>query len=160
MFLYIRGSRGLEGGKKNLKRIFFKATVFRIWLTSQPPLVTDWVSGSYLSLCLPVSIFPVSSCHGNGSLIWHDSASLLFFLSCTQPGVSGCSDRDEESGWGQRHLTLPPSVPHIWLVWHRVAAAETKLQTDSGKIRCLCRFDSSPPSCSLDYQGFKLKTSP
>lgn len=30
MFLYIRGSGGLEGEKKILKRIFFKATVFRV----------------------------------------------------------------------------------------------------------------------------------
>lgn len=63
---------------------------------------------------------------------------LLFLLSCTQPAVSGGSDRDEESGRGQRHPTLPPPVPHLGLLRHRVAAAETKLQAESGEIRCVC----------------------
>lgn len=56
-------------------------------------------------------------------------------LSPFQPAISGCPDGDEEGRWGQCHLTMPPSVPIIQLSGHRVATAETKLQTESGEIR-------------------------
>lgn len=63
------------------------------------------------------------------------STSLLLFLSSTQPAVSGCSDGDEESRRGQRHLAVSPSVPVVQPARHRVAPAETKLQTESGEKR-------------------------
>lgn len=100
-----------------------------------------FLSHFLLSACF-LSIEFVSCFSGASSLIWHLSPSPLFILSYTQPAVSGSWDRDEKSGWGQCHLTLPPSVPVVRLTWHRVAAGETKVQTERGEIRFLYLSDS------------------
>lgn len=75
---------------------------------------------------------------------------LCFSLSSSpiQSAVSAGSDGDEEGGWGQRHVTLPPPVPIVQLAWHRVAVAETKFQTESGEI-IFCPCWSKPSHFGL-----------
>lgn len=140
--------------------------LFRVCV-AQPPSDTDWDSLAVFShfnfstfsalFCFLSAAFGQSSERAS-VLIWHLSTSLPL-LSSTQPAVSGCSDGDEESGWGQRHLTMPPSVPVVQLTWHWVATAETKLQTESGEIRFLFLPLSSPFHCNMVCQGLNWKES-
>lgn len=88
----------------------------------------------------PLHLPLVSSSDRASVPIWHLSTSSLPHhslpspLSSTQSAVSRCPDGDEEGCWGQCHLTMPPPIPIIRLSWHRVATAETKLQTESGEM--------------------------
>lgn len=136
-------------------------------VASQQPSDSDRDSESHLSLRLSVSVsstamfwLPIRSLclsagfififFQAGVLIWH--LCLLLLLSPTRPAAGGHSDGDEESGRGQRHLAVPPPVLVVRLPGHRVAAAETKLQAESGRDSRLDHADLFRSRCG-DVRG-------
>lgn len=128
-----------------------------VWDISQICQLTGILG--HISPCLSVSISSVGTVllpiHSICLLsqVWIESAvpSWLLsplsipLLSFTQPAVGGGPNGDEEGGWGQCHLTVPPSVPVIQLSGHRVAPAEAQLQAESGKATLLSLFVLSAP---------------